>query len=76
MVVVQAKKQGLCEVGDQVVVSQCPSDFDRGIVKVRIRPVRGLPGSTATEGGITFATMHGVCSFMRFTPGGHDEYMR
>ena len=31
----QAKKQGLCDVGDQVVVSQCPSALDRGIVKVR-----------------------------------------
>ena len=46
----QAKKQGLCEVGDQVVVSQCPSAFDRGIVKVRVAPIAGgLPASPQIE---------------------------
>ena len=32
----QAKKLGLCEVGDHVVVSQCPSAHDRGVIKVII----------------------------------------
>ena len=31
----QAKEEGLCQVGDQVVVSQCPSQHDCGMVKVR-----------------------------------------